>query len=226
MPVGPHMPSPWLIAASLPPLCPLCRTTPTIRRTAGGTPATTPRCPGRPATLAVPVAMWCVPTCTAAAPWRVRGRCCAVMRLSCVGLDKTGYSRHILRIHCAPPWPHRHGTPSHQPHPAALSSPLAVSHSQGGFQGAGGLELWMKTDGGRPQVTINVGGGSVRAGCRGGAYKWGCWAVHGTMHAPYEGWALRCAMGTLSGCSTLLIHSCPVLPPHRSTTAHPSPWAS
>ncbi|PRW60661.1 hypothetical protein C2E21_0949 [Chlorella sorokiniana] len=40
------------------------------------------------------------------------------------------------------------------------SGALAVSHSQGGFQGAGGLEFWMKTDGGRPQVTINIGGGS------------------------------------------------------------------
>ncbi|KAI7842008.1 hypothetical protein COHA_004211 [Chlorella ohadii] len=37
---------------------------------------------------------------------------------------------------------------------------LAVSHAQGGFQGAGGLEFWMKTDGGRPQITINIGGGS------------------------------------------------------------------
>ena len=61
-----------------------------------------------------------------------------------------------------------------------------MSHAQGGFQGAGGLEFWMKTDGGRPQITINIGGGSVRGApnapaANGRAGLGNCWA--GPAHA-------------------------------------------
>ena len=36
-----------------------------------------------------------------------------------------------------------------------------MGHVPGAFQGAEVLEWWVKTDGGRPKVTVNVGGNSV-----------------------------------------------------------------
>lgn len=64
-------------------------------------------------------------------------------------------------------------TLAHPPVPAPLPTthppgPLtAVKHSQGIFQGASALELWIKTDGGKPKITLNIGG-SVRCACWGG----------------------------------------------------------
>lgn len=66
--------------------------------------------------------------------------------------------------------------PTHPPtEPPAAAAPPActVSHAQGGFQGAGALEFWAKTDNGRPQVTINVGGGSVSRVQREGRWRVG-----------------------------------------------------
>lgn len=38
-----------------------------------------------------------------------------------------------------------------------------MKHAKGAFQGVDTLEWWVKTDGGRPALSVNLGGGSVSA---------------------------------------------------------------
>lgn len=108
--------------------------------------------------------------------------------------------------------------------PARLPPPpLAVGHAPGGFRGAAALELWVKTDSGRPKLAINVGAGSVRGGKQ---RRGGCWGTAqrtaGWMHAA----RLHSAHPLLTAAPPA--PACPPSsdPPARRSTAPPCPWSA
>lgn len=94
-----------------------------------------------------------------------------------------------------------------------------MGHDKGFFQGAKSLELWVKTDGGVPDFSINMGGDQVRV-ARGWETRPPCWvddcAVQWHSLLPAGGCLRHCSWALGARCANRGCHTCILIRQHAA----------